>query len=88
MESSIFVSVPNKGVKLQVKVDVRFYLSQTVCIFYAFSNAPNPGWMNTLMRFAEFDVDVIVASHNGNALDPLETGNKESLNKQLQFLQV
>ena len=30
MESSIFVSVPNKGVKLQVKVDVRFYLSQTV----------------------------------------------------------
>jgi len=46
-----------------------------------------PGWMNTLMRFAEFDVDVIVASHNGNALDPLETGNKESLNKQLQFLQ-
>ena len=33
MESSIFVSVPNKGVKLQVKVDLRFYLSQTVIEF-------------------------------------------------------
>ena len=62
--------------------------SINICIFNAFSNAPDPGWMNTLMRFAEFDVDVIVASHNGNALDPLETGNKESLNKQIQFLQV
>ena len=47
-----------------------------------------PGWMNTLEKYAEFDVDTIVSSHNGNIFDPLETGNKESLNKQLQFLQV
>ena len=32
MESSIFVSVPNKGMWLQFKVDLRFYLSQTVYV--------------------------------------------------------
>ena len=46
------------------------------------------GWMNTLEKYAEFDVDTIVSSHNGNIFDPLETGNKESLLKQLQFLKV
>ena len=33
MESFIFVSVPNKGVELQFKVDLQFYLSQTVVLF-------------------------------------------------------
>ena len=34
MESSIFVSVPNKGVWLQFKVDLWFYLSQTVLTLF------------------------------------------------------
>ena len=57
----------------------------------AFFFAPDfniPGWMNTLEKFLEFDVDTIVFSHNGNREDPLETGTQESVRFQLQYLKV
>ena len=47
-----------------------------------------PGWINTLEKYLEFDVDTIVYAHNGNIFDPLETGTKETIKFQLQFLKV
>lgn len=47
-----------------------------------------PGWMNTLEKYLQYDVDTIVFSHNGNYEDPLETGNQESVRFALKYLQV
>ena len=43
------------------------------------------GLLNTLEKITEYEVDTIVFAHNGNYLDPLETGNKDTVRFAIQY---
>jgi len=44
-----------------------------------------PGLLNTLEKITEYEVDTIVFAHNGNYLDPLETGDKDTVRFAIQY---
>ena len=46
------------------------------------------GLLSTLERFMEYEVDIIVFAHNGNYLDPLETGDQDTVRFVIQYYKV
>ena len=46
------------------------------------------GLLYTLEKITEYEVNTIVFAHNGNYLDPLETGNKETVRFAIQYYKV
>ena len=47
-----------------------------------------PGLLNTLEKITKYEVDTIVFAHNGNYLDPLETGDKDTVRFAIQYYKV
>ena len=45
-----------------------------------------PGLLHTLDAFSQFEVDTIIFAHNGNYLDPLETGDQDTVRFQIQYI--
>ena len=46
------------------------------------------GLLNTLEKITEYKMDTIVFAHNGNYLNPLETGDKDTVRFAIQYYKV